>query len=90
MMMCQDTKALFHHFRRLKALAVGMFKNQGGSEATKIWLAQVQHFMQGQQEPFQPIFSSTVSEAIKGPIREALMGQNSLDTKLTLRGYMSI
>ena len=44
----------------------------------------------GHQEQFQPTFSKTVSEAIKGEIREALTQQTSLGDKLTIHGYMSI
>jgi len=84
MIMCQDPKALFHQSRRLTALTVWLFKTHGGSEAIKIWLAQVSHIMHGHQEQFQPTFLKTALEAIKGQIREALTQQNLLDAKLTI------
>ena len=84
MIMCQEPKTLFYQSRRLTILTVGMFKSHGGSEATKIWLAQVRHIMHGHQENFQPMFSKKVSEAIKGQIREALTQHNLLDAKLTI------
>ena len=91
MIMCQEPKTLFYQSRRLTILTVGMFKSHGGSEATKIWLAQVRHIMHGHQENFQPMFSKKVSEAIKGQIREAPTQENLLGAKFTIRGcYMSI
>ena len=90
MMMCQDTKALFHQRQRITVLTAGIFKNQGSRKVTKVWLAQVKNFMHNQLGTFQPILSNTASESIKGPIREALTHQNKMGAKLNLQGYMSI
>ena len=90
MMMCQDTKALFHQRQRITVLTAGIFKNQGSRKVTNVWLAQVKNFMHNQLGTFQPILSNTASESIKGPIREALTHQNKMGAKLNLQGYMSI
>ena len=89
MLLCQNTKAVYHQGGRVTAMTTQLHQNQGGQAKTTIWMGILKHIMQAKQGQYIPKFPPNTLDFTKTMFRETVEHQLELGAKLTLRGYLS-
>ena len=89
MLLCQNTKAVYHQGGRVTAMTTQLHRHQGGQATTTFWIGLLKHIMQAKQGQYIPKSLQTSQTLQKKILHEAVEHQLELGAKLTLRGYLS-